>query len=201
MKKLLYFSLLLYFISCGDKSTVVSKYETGETKEKYSITNDSLITGEYLRFFVSGDIAEQSYYSSGNLDSTRTLFYENGKIEIVENYKNGIINGPYTAYYDSGVKKVNCNYENGVLTGLFYKYYPSGELQEKVTMVNNEENGPFEEYHKNGNLKWKGTFRNGDNEFGLLEEYDSSGTLIKKMMCDSLRICKTIWRKEVDSSL
>lgn len=60
-------------------------------------------------------------------------------------------------------------------------------------MVNNEENGPFTEYHENGQKAWEGTFLNGDNEYGLLQQYDEAGTLIKKMNCDSLGVCTTIW--------
>ena len=54
----------------------------------------------------------------------------------------------------------------------------------------------FEEYYTNGKIKWKGSYRNGDHEYGLLEKYDSTGVLVKKMECDSLFICRTVWKKE-----
>ena len=61
-------------------------------------------------------------------------------------------------------------------------------------MSNNEENGPFSEYFENGQIQWKGTYRNGDNEYGILYEYDSLGTPIKIMKCDTQAICRTIWK-------
>ena len=67
---------------------------------------------------------------------------------------------------------------------------------ERVTFEGNEENGPFEEYHQNGQIQWKGTYLKGENEYGLLEEFDEIGEPIKRMMCDEMAICKTIWTKE-----
>ena len=49
-------------------------------------------------------------------------------------------------------------------------------------------------YYENGQIHWKGTYLNGDNEFGLLEEWDSLGTMIKRMKCDSMAVCRTFWR-------
>ena len=82
------------------------------------------------------------------------------------------------------------------MQGLIKSYYPEGPLKEEVTMVDNEENGPFTEYYKDGTKEWEGTYLNGDNEFGLLKHYNDKGVLIKKMMCDSLAICSTIWTLE-----
>lgn len=33
----------------------------------------------------------------------------------------------------------------------------------------------------------------GNNEFGLIKEYDETGQLIRKMMCDDRAICTTTW--------
>ena len=63
-------------------------------------------------------------------------------------------------------------------------------------MKDNNENGPFKEYYPNGNIHWEGNYLNGDNEFGILNEYNEQGELIKKMDCDSMAVCKTIWTKE-----
>ena len=47
------------------------------------------------------------------------------------------------------------------------------------------------EYHPNRKKCTGRPIFNGDNEFGLLERFDTTGTLIKKMMCDSMAICRT----------
>ncbi|MBK7701221.1 MAG: hypothetical protein IPJ39_22090 [Saprospiraceae bacterium] len=61
-------------------------------------------------------------------------------------------------------------------------------------MSDNNENGPFTEYYENGQIHWKGTYLNGGNEFGLLEEAGFLGTMIKRMKCDSMAVCRTFWR-------
>ena len=78
------------------------------------------------------------------------------------------------------------------------EYYDSEQLKLKSesNIVKGMPHGRHVEYYKNGKMKWKGSYRNGDQEFGLLEHFDSTGVLVKTMMCDSLRICRTTWLKE-----
>jgi antitoxin component YwqK of YwqJK toxin-antitoxin module len=202
MKQAIFLFSLLVFSSCKDKGLVETFYENGDKNEIYHINGvDSLKEGKFEKWYEGGKLYEESNYVRGKLEGPRTIYYETGETEIVENYKAGILEGDYTAYYKNGTIKVYSKYVNNVLTGEFLKYYPSGQINEKVMMENNMENGPFEEYYENGKLKWKGTFKNGDNEFGLLENYDSTGVLVKKMMCDSLRICRTIWENGVEVEL
>lgn len=88
------------------------------------------------------------------------------------------------------------SYTDGVLDGQVISYFEDGTKRESVTFLNNTENGPFTEFHENGKKHWEGTYRNGDNEYGLLIEYDTLEKIIKKMDCDSLGMCRTIWSKE-----
>ena len=104
--------------------------------------------------------------------------------------------GEHFVYYPSGKLMIESNYEGGKMNGLFTKYFESGEVAETVTFVDNNEMGPFTEYHSNGKVQWKGNYLDGDKEFGLLEQFDEHGTLIKKMMCDTLGVCQTIWTPE-----
>ena len=106
------------------------------------------------------------------------------------------MNGPYIEFYPNGDTLLKTQYSNGVLSGIFTKYYASGQIEETVTFANNDENGPFYEYYENGILHWEGSYLNGDNEFGLLTEYNTEGVILKKMMCDSLAMCRSIWTLE-----
>ncbi|HRX29151.1 MAG TPA: toxin-antitoxin system YwqK family antitoxin [Saprospiraceae bacterium] len=191
--KSIFIIFCLNFFSC--KSDVVETFYTdGTLKESYHVLNDSIKNGEYKSYNEGGSIFEISNYQNGSLEGLRQIYLPSGTLDIEEQYRNGVIHGEYKRYYESGQIKILAHYVDGVLSGEFFKYFPNGVIQEKVTMANNEENGPFEEFYPNGKLKWKGQYLNGDNEYGLLENYDSTGVLIKKMMCDSLRICKTIWQ-------
>ena len=111
-------------------------------------------------------------------------------------YDHDMIVGPYKTYFEDGTLSQEATYVNGMMQGDLKTYYKSGKIKEVVTMRDNEENGPFQEYYESGKIKWEGQFLNGDNEFGLLKNYNETGELVKKMMCDSLAVCTTIWTLE-----
>lgn len=182
----------LALVSCGDKA-IVTKYDTGEKFEEYQYTGDSLKHGLFKSYTKGGILMEECHYIDGKLDGVRKIYDKNGKLEISEVYNMNVMNGPYTVYHPTGNPKMEGLYENNVLSGTVKGYFPSGELMEEVTFVDNIEDGPFKEYHINGKLKWEGSYKNGDNEFGLLKEYNESGELIRKMMCDDRSICTTTW--------
>ena len=192
----LLFILVFCASSCGDKNLIEVKNEAGNVIEKYSITVDSLKNGLYEAFYDDGTLKETCNYVNGSLIGERRMYFSNGNPEIVENYVDGKMSGEYKNYYESGQLMLDMVFENGTLQGESLKYHENGNLAEKVEFIDGEENGPFEEYHENGLIHWKGNYYDGDNEVGLLEEYNLEGTLIKKMMCDSMSVCRTIWTVE-----
>lgn len=197
MQTIKLFSLMtisILIISC--KKSVKTYFDTGELREVVEIDKDSLRHGTYLRYHISGKVAEEILYDKGKILGVKKLFFENGKVEQESQFENGQMNGFHKVYYESGKLKVDANVVNGEFSGSFKKYYENGQLQEVVNFVNDLENGPFEEYYENGKLKWKGNYLNGDHEYGLLEHFDEKGSLVKTMQCDSLGICKTTWTKE-----
>jgi len=186
---------LLICSACHNNNLVTVKDDQGNVTEKYTVNDESLKDGPY-ESYINGVLVEKSNYKNGALQGKRVLYHTNGAIEIEEMYEAGVIEGPYRTYFFDGVLAQEANYVNGIMQGLIKSYYENGSLKEEVTMRDNEENGPFREYYENGKLSWEGQYLNGDDEFGLLKNYDKSGTLIKKMMCDSLGVCATIWTLE-----
>ena len=184
----------IFLVSCN--KTEKTYYNSGKLMEKYEINKDSLKDGTYERYFEGGALAEILTYYEGKQNGERIIYHESGKTESVCRYVNGLIQGGRKVFYQSGELKYESNYEDSKLSGLFVAYYENGNKKEEVTFADDFENGPFVEYHENGKIDWKGQYLNGENEFGLLENYDSTGILIKKMMCDSIRNCVTIWKKE-----
>lgn len=184
--------LSLAFGSCGDK-TIITQYESGEKYEEYQYTGDSLKHGWYKSYSPGGILIEESTYVDGKLDGPRRIFTDKGELEVTEHYSMDALEGTFKTYHTNGKVKLEGVYTENVLSGIVKGYYPTGELMEEVMFEDNQEQGPFKEYHKNGNLKWQGTYRNGDKEFGLLQEYDEEGQLIRKMMCDDNAICTTTW--------
>lgn len=183
-------------MSCGDKHRVVMEDEVSGIKEVYYINEDSLIHGLKKVYMKRGEILiEEANYINGQLDGDRFLYRPNGAVEVHEQYASDVLDGMLRVFHMNGTVKLEMNYDNGNVSGIVKQYYDTGELSEEVTFVDNMEQGPFTEFYKNGSIKWKGTYLNGDNEFGLLEHFDSTGLLIKTLECDSMAICKTTWSK------
>lgn len=186
---------LISLFSCSD-NVMENSYPNGQVKERYQVNKEEQKNGSYTLFYEDGKTKEESHYANGVLNGERKLYYPNGNIEIMENYENGVFEGIYKDYHENGKLRGETMYEQGELNGVYKSYYENGQLKEEVSFQKNEENGPFIEYHENGQKKWEGQYLNGDNEFGELKNYDKDGQLIKKMMCDSLAVCRTIWTLE-----
>lgn len=196
MRLVIFIMVLVLAQSCNKQREVRVYNDAGHLEEKYYIDKDSVRNGPYESYYDNGQLQEKAFYRNGLLDGERVLYFENGQSEIVEHYLEGRMHGPYEVYYASGAPLLKQVFDRDTLRGESLRFYENGQLEEKVFFVDNLENGPFQEFHENGQLHWEGQYLNGDNEFGLLKEYDESGTLIKKMACDSLAVCRTIWTIE-----
>ncbi len=186
-------------MACSSERFVEVKDEEGNLLEKYQVDKEGTRNGIYESYY-NGKLVSKANYKEGIESGKRVIFYENGNPEIEENYKNGALEGEYKVFYETGELKLISYYQNNTIQGQVKKYYASGQLMEDVLFVDNEENGPFIEYWENGNLKWEGTYKDGDNEFGELKKYNEQGEVIRKLMCDSLAVCRTFWTIEEDGS-
>ncbi len=187
--------MVLIGISCSSERFVEVKDDSGNLVERYQVDKEGVKNGVY-EYYNAGTLVSKANYSEGIQSGKRVIFYENGKPEIEENYVKGQLDGEYKVFYETGELKLIMLYSNNTIQGQVRKFYPSGQLMEDVAFIDNEENGPFVEYWENGNLKWQGAYLNGDNEFGELKKYNENGDLVRKLMCDSLAVCRTFWTLE-----
>jgi len=187
-------ALVMILLSCSQMTEVRELNRAGILYRSYNIDQDSLIQGELITYFDNGiDIFEQANYVDNQIHGLRTLYFANQKTEIIEHYDHGTLVDTLKVYYSTGQLRRTEYYDRGVVRGEVITYFKNGRVKESVRYDDNLENGPFTEYYKNGHIKWEGTFVNGDNEVGALFKYDSTGQLIRKLICDSLSICKTTW--------
>ena len=126
-----------------------------------------------------------------------TIHVEGSDLSYIGQMVDGKKEGLWKLISSNGMLVEEGSYAGDQKTGEWKGYYENGQLKEVVTYSKNLENGPFKEYHKNGKLKTEGTYRDGDNEDGLLKEYDETGTLVKKKEC-KMGVCKTIWAKDME---
>lgn len=197
MKTCLYLLFTLCLIWCtACHSPTQTYHDDGSLHEEYAVDDQGAKHGSYVRYSATGSLFEKASYEHGQLQGPRTIYYPSGEVQIQEVYADNLLDGIYRSYYPGGVLELEVMYYDNVMKDTLRTYYPEGTVKEVVMMADNEENGPFVEYYPNGQPHWKGTFRNGDNEVGLLEEYNMEGLLVKKMMCDDRSVCQTIWTLE-----
>ncbi|HRG32092.1 MAG TPA: toxin-antitoxin system YwqK family antitoxin [Saprospiraceae bacterium] len=192
---------ILIALSCNRVKVIEIKNDQGVLIERITTSlrdTGRLKDGFYEKFDELGRLLESANYKDGKLDGERKI-YEKGLLYSLENYKMDLFDGPYKVFYPNGQLQLECQYINNEMSGTLKAYYPGGQLKEIVQMNGSQENGPFEEYYENGKIKAQGSYKNGPNEEGLLNLYDSLGTLIKKMNCKE-GICSTIWSTELDST-
>lgn len=189
-------SLLIITACKTDPSIKQVRNEDNQVIESYTFDENGLKHGIVKLFDDKGILTEEAEYAHGKMDGYRRIYDADGRMEVEEHYKNDVIDGAYTVFYPNGGVEISADYIDGVMNGTLHRYYESGTIMETVSMVENEENGIFKEYYENGNIQWEGNYVNGENEVGLLKQFDESGELVRKMMCDSLSICQTIWTKE-----
>ena len=189
-------ALTILMVSCNSRLEKVEEAgEFGEVVQYERNKKTFAKEGEFTRRTSKGKIIEKANYKNDTLHGQRILFFENGQPEIIETYQNGIFVGSYQDFHENGKVKMEGEYTNGQMEGLWKVYYANGQLKEEVNFHLSEENGPFKEYHENGKIKAEGTYLEGDNEDGLLQLYDETGTLVKKMDCKK-GVCHTTWTKD-----
>ena len=198
MYRITFLALLccLVVMTCSNGLVKVEQQDEFGNTIKYTKSKETnALQGTWVRLNPEKKKLEEAQYEGGVLNGKRILYYDSGQPEIIENYVNGTFEGLFQIFHENGKLKQEGIYKNGETIGKWKGYYKSGQLKEVVTFSNNMENGPFTEYHENGNLKTEGYYLEGDNEDGLLKEYDETGTLIAKKECKK-GICKTVWKKE-----
>jgi antitoxin component YwqK of YwqJK toxin-antitoxin module len=170
--------------------------DSGKVLELYSIDLETKMKqGSYTTFYPSGTISSVSNYVNDTLEGKKVWYFENGKTETEENFIRGAYEGAFKAYFEDGSKLQEGQFKNNMPSGLWLTYYANGNLKEQVSLIEGKENGPFEEYTEDGIIKTKGIYKNGPKEDGLLELFDTSGELVKKMLCKN-GICQTSWTKQ-----
>lgn len=190
------FFLVLLLISCKESPVTQEQVDPGSGFHTiYSIRKeDNVYHGPYQKTDSTGLLLERGNYADGDLHGIREILFPDGKVKIRERYARGVITDLYEYFFDNGQVELKGYYIDGAMYGPWKKYDEKGNLVEVVTMVNNEEMGPFTEYYENGRVQVEGSYLHGPNEDGILNMFDETGELYKKMLCDS-GICITVWKK------
>ncbi|MEY3052924.1 MAG: hypothetical protein RLY31_2709 [Bacteroidota bacterium] len=170
--------------ACTETEPVEVRDENGILTERYHVRRGTSVRhGRFERFHPEGQLYEESDYQDDTLQGEVRRYFPDGVLQSVETMVDGRFEGPYRKYYPSGQLKLEGVYREDAMDGIWRKYSDTGELAEEVTFAGNAENGPFRIFYRNGRIRYEGTYLGGDNEEGLLLEYDSAGTLVARKIC------------------
>ena len=83
------------------------------------------MSGKWTKYFSSGKIKEEGYYTNGNYKLTN-YWDESGRQMVKEG------NGHYILLFENGGKKAEGNFKSGMEDGGWNYYLPDGSLEYSV---------------------------------------------------------------------
>lgn len=120
--------------------------------------------GEWKRWYETGFIKAQVFYSPASDSAKAVLFNEIGKKMAEGTFINEKRVGKWT-FFAENRKISEENYVNGLKQGICYKYYETGEVMEESAWVNGIQTGKYQLFLKTGQpylqCKFAGNKRNG----------------------------------------
>jgi len=126
----------LWVVRCSFTNFVPRKSEGALSEAKLVEQMDHVLveppagfTGEWITYWVNGQMNFDSYYVNGQLDGTNTIYYSNGSIADVALCREGVLDGAATAYFPSGKIQSKGQYRNGAQVGHWVWYNEDGKVE------------------------------------------------------------------------
>lgn len=172
MKNVLFFVVVLGFISCGSTgggggaATSLEGYQTENAGG--GVTKAYKKSGEHY--------TEQGFLVNGVKNGVWITYFdgeEAGKIKTLASYSNGVLNGPYYEYTNRGQIETEVNYINGLYDGVVSSY-KFGRTTSSRSYKANELDGPSYEYFGDGKLQKETNFKKGK-QHGIMTWYNEEG--------------------------
>jgi antitoxin component YwqK of YwqJK toxin-antitoxin module len=204
MRKIQVLILILFIaLSChynhnDDKIMIKEYFDNGSIKSEYEVNLDSVIDGQKVDYYLSGNIESKTQWIDGVKNGEIILYYESGEVNFKGKFKNGSLNGAGFTYYPNGIIKQK-NYFINDSTFQFKAFYSTGFPQSSGRVYKNKEIGEFITYFENDSglineimhVTWKGN--QGENSYGIV--YDNTGKVQKKSKVNIV-VEESIKRKE-----
>jgi len=194
------FTLLLifaiYIVSAQKKHETL--FDNGGVKEIGQCDKNNKPSGEWKRYYETGELKEVFEFEEGNLVGEWKFYKESGKLSniiylntgLTENFDDlgklfssgkQIINkgkqGEWKEYYSNGNLKRVENYLDDIKNGPYKSYEIDGILYAEGQYKDNKEEGLWKYYYKDDVLKEIGIRKNGHRD-GDWKEYHINGKLM-----------------------
>ena len=152
-------------ISSNDSISPNKKYNKDEiieiNKLIYQKTDSTLISGELLFYYETGEIQQLQTFKDGILNGPRKGWHINGQLRQEGTFEDGKIIGFRRVWYDNGQLRDEGNYKNGKLDGIRKGWWDNGQLKHEYTYNQNKFDGPFRKYTKDGKLEEEKKYKDG----------------------------------------
>jgi antitoxin component YwqK of YwqJK toxin-antitoxin module len=157
---------------------VITTFDNGKVKEKYSIDVNGKKEGEYISYYGNGNVDGKCIYHNDKKEGEFILYHINGIVSVKCNYHDDKLEGEYITYYKNGSVNYKCNFHNGMVEGEYISYYGNGNIREKCNFHDDKKDGEFVEYYENGNIVRKCNYHDDKRE-GEYLKYNESNELIE----------------------
>ena len=152
-------------ITSNDSISPNKKYNKDEiikiNKLIYQKTDSTLITGELLFYYETGEIQQLQTFKDGILNGPRKGWHINGQLRQEGTFENGKIIGTRRVWYDNGKLRDEGSYKNGKLDGIRKGWWDNGQLKHEYTYNQNKFDGPYRKYTKDGKLEEEKIYKDG----------------------------------------
>lgn len=173
---------------------------SGRLIEQYQYIQDEngsfLKDGFYKNWYENEQIKLSGSYKKNKQVGEWKLWKKDGKIQVIDEYKNGLLNGRFQQWSDDG-EYVDQNYKNDTLDGVSKRFYKNAKLKIELNFQMGKRDGKFTRYNDKGSKEAVFSYKN-DVPFGIFQEWDPKGVLIKSLKFEN-GICTNLigkWKRE-----
>ncbi len=121
--------------------------ETGEV-----VFENELFTGTGLRFYETGQLAEEIHYKYGKRHGILKRWHPDGTLSYEAFYAANKLHGPVRSWWQNGNLRAEASYEQGKIHGTARQWYESGALFKEMNLEQGLEAGMQRAWRENGKL-------------------------------------------------
>lgn len=168
MKHLLFFSISLFLIACGQNNSDTSAPAAGNTNTPvgdFSAFDITDIPGSDIkrarRIDEKGQLVDEGFLLNNQKTGTWTTYYTSQKVKTLTNYVAGKKNGIMIELSDRSQVNLQAFYLNDQLDGRHTKFGFGRKLEEEAHYKNGKLHGVFRSYDNKGNVNREIHYKDG----------------------------------------
>jgi len=141
---------------------------------------DNRKTGEWTKYFPSGEIQNQITFSNNRPNGPYKIFYPSGQVQEEGVWKNNRNVGSFKRFHENGHIQQEFNFTStGKRDGSQKYYHENGQLMIEGNWAGGKEAGEVVEYYANGEVKSKKYFNNGIIDEGKTKTFEPKTEVVE----------------------